>query len=70
MPTLRRRCLILDHDDTVVNSTAFIHHPAYKLAVTQLRPQVPLMDLNDYFAMNCDPGIFSYYQDVLGLDKA
>lgn len=68
MPILRKPCLILDHDDTVVNSTAHIHYPAYRLAVSRLRPQVPLMDLNAYFEMNCDPGIFRYYTDVLGLD--
>ena len=30
---MRYRCLILDHDDTVVNSTATIHYP---VSYTQL----------------------------------
>ena len=25
---MRYKCLVFDHDDTVVNSTATIHHPA------------------------------------------
>ena len=29
MNGLRKRCLILDHDDTVVDSTAHVHYPAF-----------------------------------------
>ena len=36
--TLRRRCLVLDHDDTAVNSTPTIHYPAYCQALRTLRP--------------------------------
>lgn len=65
---LRKRCLILDHDDTVVNSTAVIHHPAYLEAMRVLRPGVT-MTLQEYFAMNCDPGIFRYYREVVCLTE-
>ena len=27
---MRYKCLVLDHDDTVVDSTASIHYPAIK----------------------------------------
>lgn len=66
MPILRKKLLILDHDDTVVNSTADIHYPAYLQAMKCLRPGVS-MSLDEYFIMNCDPGIFSYYQHVVKL---
>jgi phosphoglycolate phosphatase len=36
--TLRRRCLVLDHDDTAVNSTPTIHYPAYCQVLGTLRP--------------------------------
>ena len=26
---MKYRCLVVDHDDTVVNSTATIHHPCF-----------------------------------------
>ena len=26
---LRYKCLVLDHDDTVVNSTATVHYPCF-----------------------------------------
>ena len=28
---MRYKCLVFDHDDTVVNSTATIHHPCFQL---------------------------------------
>ena len=31
-------CLVLDHDDTVVNSTATIHHPAFCAYLLEIRP--------------------------------
>ena len=45
---MRYRCLILDHDDTVVNSTATIHYPAFLEALKLLRPGVTI-SLDDYF---------------------
>lgn len=69
MPILHKPCLILDHDDTVVSSTADIHYPAYLQAMKELRPGVT-MSLKEYFLINCDPGIFGYYQDVVKLNKA
>ena len=63
---MKLRCLILDHDDTMVNSTATVHHPSFLEGVEKLRPGVT-MTLDEYFAMNCDPGIFRYYKEVLKL---
>lgn len=34
------KCLVLDHDDTVVDSTANIHYPAYLEAMKAMRPEV------------------------------
>lgn len=65
MPQLRYPCLVLDHDDTVVDSTAHIHHPAFLSGVELLRPGQVSMTLEDYFRMNYDPGLISYYREVL-----
>jgi phosphoglycolate phosphatase len=36
--SLRYRCILIDHDDTAVDSTAAIHYPAHLDALAQLRP--------------------------------
>ena len=39
---LRIKCLVLDHDDTVVKSTPEINYPSFKRALSVLRPEVEL----------------------------
>ena len=36
---MRYKCLVLDHDDTVVNSTATIHYPCFCEFLKEVRPQ-------------------------------
>ena len=62
------KCLILDHDDTTVDSTATIHYPSFISSMAVLRPEVS-MSLEEYFQMNCDPGILNYYRDVVKLTE-
>lgn len=38
---IRYSCLLLDHDDTVFDSTRHIHYPAFLETLRQLRPQDP-----------------------------
>ena len=45
---LKYKCLVLDHDDTVVDSTAKIHFPAFLVALRVMRPGVT-MELEEYF---------------------
>jgi phosphoglycolate phosphatase len=66
MKKLRYQCLVLDHDDTVVDSTAHVHYPAFVEAMALLRPEVSLT-LEEYFSMNCYPGFSAYCEDVLHL---
>lgn len=63
---MRYKCLILDHDDTVVNSTATIHHPAFLEALKILRPGVTI-SLEDYFRENFHPGFVEYCVQKLGM---
>ena len=39
---LKIKCLILDHDDTVVKSTPEINYPSFKKALSVLRPEIEL----------------------------
>lgn len=65
---MRFQALILDHDDTAVNSTAHVHYPAHLRAMAAMRPGHPTVDLETWFLKNFDPGIMGFLQDELGMD--
>ena len=50
---MRFPCLVLDHDDTVVNSTATVHHPCFQVYLDQFYPGQQL-SLEEYFTENFD----------------
>ena len=52
---MRYKCLVFDHDDTVVNSTATIHHPSFLSYLEQYRPGMSC-SLEKYFLRNFEPG--------------
>ena len=62
---MRYPCLVLDHDDTVVNSTAVIHFPSFQAYLDRVRPGVTYT-LEEYFRKNFDPGIMPLFREVLG----
>ena len=65
---MRYRCLIFDHDDTVVNSTATIHYPCF---VEYLRRYHPgrSMTLEEYFIRNFAPGFVEMCREDFGMDE-
>lgn len=65
--TLRYRCLIVDHDDTAVDSTATIHYPAHVEVMRRIRPDHDVVDLDQWLLKNFDPGITAYFRDELRL---
>ncbi len=56
---MRYKCLVLDHDDTVVSSTAEIHYPAFLEALRIMRPGETI-SVDDYFRFNFDPGFLEF----------
>lgn len=68
--TLRYRCLLLDHDDTAIDSTATVHHPAHVASMAVLRPGEPALDLAGFFLKNCEPGFHAFLQEELGFSGA
>jgi beta-phosphoglucomutase-like phosphatase (HAD superfamily) len=66
---LRYKCLILDHDDTAVNSTASIHYPAHLAVMRKLRPDTKPIDLDGWFVKNFHPGIMNYLTRELGMNE-
>lgn len=63
---LRYPCLVLDHDDTTVNSTATIHYGAFVEYMTKYHPE-SMLSLEDYFRYNFDPGVIPMFTDICGL---
>jgi len=63
---MKYKCLVFDHDDTVVNSTATIHHPCF---VQFLREYYPgeSMGLEEYFLLNFDPGFVPLCRERYGM---
>lgn len=62
---LRYRCLVLDHDDTVVKSTPEIGYPSFVQTLSVLRPGTTMT--YEQFLTGCfHPGFHALCQDVLG----
>lgn len=66
---MKYKCLIFDHDDTVVNSTATIHYPSFIEFLKRYSPEkADKCSLNDYFIFNFAPGFIETCRDVYGMD--
>lgn len=48
---LRYRCLILDHDDTTVDSTRTVNYPQFRQALAHFRPNMAMTQ--DEYILNC-----------------
>ena len=65
---MKYKCVILDHDDTVVNSTATIHYPSFIAYLTEYRPErVSEYTEASFIEKNFHPGIVSLFADELGM---
>lgn len=65
---LKIKCLVLDHDDTVVKSTPEIHYPSFCKALSKLRPQMKL-SYEQFIEWNFTPGFSAMCYDILGFNK-
>lgn len=65
---LKYKCLVLDHDDTVVNSTATVHYPCFVEYAKNHIPHIQ-MTLEEYFQYNFDPGVFRMYAEICGMSQ-
>ena len=62
-------CLVVDHDDTVVNSTATVHYPCFVQYAREYFPDYRCT-LEDYFIKNFDPGVVAFFRDDVGMTDA
>ena len=65
---MRYKCLVLDHDDTVVNSTATIHYPSFLAYIRRVRPGLHYT-LEEYFDRNFDPAVLAFFGGELGFSE-
>ena len=61
-------CLVVDHDDTVVNSTATVHFPCFQ-AYTRLHFPEYRCTLEEYFLKNFHPGVVEFFRDEVGMSE-
>ena len=61
---MKYKCLILDHDDTIVDSTRTVNFPAFLDSLSKLRPGVTMTG-EDYFKYNYKPGFTALCFDIL-----
>lgn len=66
---MKYNCLILDHDDTIVNSTESVNYISFTNVLSKLRPDVKIT-LDDFFKLNFDPGFLPMCYDVFKFNEA
>ena len=64
---MKYRCLVFDHDDTTVNSTATIHYPCFVDFLKEYYPGREI-SLEDYFILNFTPGFIEMCRRDYGMD--
>jgi len=68
---IKYKCLVLDHDDTTVSSTAEIHFPCFVEYLSKFRPELKdNYNLHSYLVKNFHPGITSLLRDEVGLSES
>ena len=66
---MKYKCLVFDHDDTAVNSTATIHYPSFVEYLREFYPGESLT-LKEYFLLNFDPGFVGLCRERYGMTDA
>ena len=64
---MKYKCLVLDHDDTVVNSTATVNFKVFHATLKQLRPNMEL-SLQEFFTYSYEPGFTALCREIIGFN--
>lgn len=62
-------CLVLDHDDTVVNSTATVHFPCFAEYTAKFFPKAKRYTLEEYILKNFSPGVYEFFHGEVGMTE-
>lgn len=65
---MKYKCLVFDHDDTTVNSTANVHYPSFVEFMKIKRPEINF-SLEEYVKYNFDPGVVPFLSQICGLTE-
>ena len=66
---MRFPCLVLDHDDTVVNSTATVHYPCFAEYTAKFFPKAKRYTLEEYILKNFSPGVYDFFHGEVGMSE-
>jgi len=66
---MKYKCLIIDHDDTTVDSTPSIHYLAHREQMKRIGREKEISTLEEWFKVNFDPGFSVYIDSVLKLSE-
>lgn len=66
---MRYKCLVFDHDDTVVNSTATIHHPCFEEYLASRFPG-KTCTFENYLMKNFSPGFLQMCREEYAMTDA
>ena len=66
---MRFPCLVLDHDDTVVNSTATVHYPCFAEYTAKFFPNARRYTLEEYILKNFSPGVYDFFHGEIGMTE-
>ena len=66
---MKYKCLMIDHDDTTVDSTPSIHHPAHIEQMRQLGRSNEALNLEEWFKINFHPGLVHYFEHKMKFTK-
>ena len=66
---MKYKCLVFDHDDTVVRSTETIHQPCFQEYLDLRRPGMKC-SYEDYLIKNFDPGFLAMCREDYGMTDA
>lgn len=66
---LKYRCIILDHDDTVVKSTPEIHYPSFLQTLSVIRPEDKPLSLEEFVGYCFSPGFSELCTDIMKFTK-
>ncbi len=65
---MKYKCLLLDHDDTVVASTESIHYPSFVEYIREKKPHlIGKYSFEEFILKNFDPGVLEFFRDDVGL---
>lgn len=67
---IKYKCLVLDHDDTLVDSTRTVHFPCFVQYLREFYPSLAdKYTLESYLIKNFHPGVISLFMDEIGMSR-